>query len=87
MVSLPVEVVQIDVVDAQTLERLLASLLHVFGRAVENVTWHEAKLRSKEDLIPLSGLLEPDMTRSGNEIGPDEGMGTDHLPSRSSESP
>jgi len=59
-----VEIVEVDVVDSQPRQRLVASLMDVLWVAFPHPGPHgfcmaEAELCSKEDLVTLSGLLEP----------------------------
>ena len=59
------EVPQVDVVDAELLQRAIESLPGPFRSSVDNASLvalpvaAQAELRREEDLAPLSGALEP----------------------------
>ena len=57
----PVEVVQIDMVDAQPLARLFESCRHILGLAIRRAVGvaDDAELSSEEDLVTLASALEP----------------------------
>jgi hypothetical protein len=52
------QVVQIDVICAQALERFGTLFLHIFWVSA-NAIWGDSEFGSQENLAALSGLLEP----------------------------
>lgn len=68
----PMQIVKVEVVGAQLLERLLDGVFHMFGRAVDDAltTEDEAELAGKEYLAAFCGTLEPtlDMRRCGSRV-------------------
>ena len=57
-----VEVVKVDVIDTQSRQRLVQGLVDVLRVGLHKLigfSMGKAKLRSEEDLVALSGLLEP----------------------------
>lgn len=56
----PVEIPEFDVVRAQPLQGGVECLYSILGRTVDSPwTGHDAELGRKEDLVALSGALEP----------------------------
>lgn len=57
-----VKVEEVDVIDSQPRQRLVESLMNVLGVGLDNpvrIPTPTTELCSKEDLVALSGLLEP----------------------------
>jgi hypothetical protein len=65
-----VEVVEVDAIDSQPRQGLVEGLVDILWVSLHEPVWFsmaETELRGKEDLVALSGLLEP--------ISPNRGQG------------
>ena len=86
--DIPMDIVQVDVVDTETLERLLEGLRDVLGRAIDGLYARRTpELCGKKDFAPLPSGLQPVVTTWNQRTRKRLGYDAYHCPMRTSLSP